>query len=120
GYGAVRFDHARQRPAAVPSRRPHAQLRRDLEELANPDVRQHRTRARARLSGRIHPDVGVLPLLLRGWLSRALHRRRADAADQARLPTRPDSSNYPPAVTERPLNVRERRVLSRLTTAITR
>src|SRR5208282_6049022 len=61
-----------------------------LEELASPDVQQYRTRARARLSGRIHPDVGVLPLLLRGRFPRALHRRRADAPDQTRFPPPPN------------------------------
>src|SRR5208337_236464 len=49
-----------------------------------------RSCACARLPGRIHPDVGVLPLLLRGRLPRALHRRRADAPDQARLPQSSD------------------------------
>ena len=37
-----------------------------LEELAAADVQEHRRRARARLSRGVHPDVGVLPLLLRG------------------------------------------------------
>ena len=51
------------------------------------------------------------PVLLRGGLPRALHRRRADDPDQARLPTRPDSATTAAAVTWRPLNFRERRVL---------
>src|SRR5208283_4420187 len=67
-----------------------AQLRRDAEELAAADVQEHRERTRARLSRGVHPDVGVLPLLLRGRLPRALHRRRADAADQAGVATRSD------------------------------
>ncbi|MCK7509614.1 MAG: hypothetical protein MZV70_39940 [Desulfobacterales bacterium] len=36
----------------------------------------------------LHPDVGVLPLLLRGRVPRAPARRRADAARQARQPAR--------------------------------
>ena len=42
----VRFDHARERPAPVPSRRSDAQLRRDAEALAAEDVREPRARAR--------------------------------------------------------------------------
>ena len=58
-------------------------LRDDARALAREPVRQRRAGARARLLRRVHPDVGVLLLLLRGRLRRARDRRRADAAGQA-------------------------------------
>ncbi len=56
-----------------------------LAEVAREFLRAPRGGAPARLSGQLHPHVGVLPLLLRGRVPRAADRRRADAADEAAL-----------------------------------
>jgi cyclopropane-fatty-acyl-phospholipid synthase len=60
----------------------------DAAPVARAFLRQPAAREGTGLSGQLRAAVGVLPVLLRGWLCRAPAGRRADAADQAGLPAR--------------------------------
>ena len=88
GHGHRRIGDPRDRHEAVQPRGHRPALRADAAHVAREVLRQHRPGAQPGLSGELCPPVGVLPLLLRGWLCRAATGRRADAADQAGLPPR--------------------------------
>jgi hypothetical protein len=77
------------RPAPVPPGGHHPALRHDPPALAREFLPQPRAGQGAGIPGHLHPHVGVLFVLLRGGLCRALPGGRADALHQAHVPQGP-------------------------------